>query len=352
MTYVPIEDFRKLLYDAAPTKVDWLTKHTKRTVHGLLPVGLKLHCIKSVQEIGVGFASFIASLGEEGVPELNHYKRTVDCFCFVLPPVGSADAAITLVECIEVATGVAIFNNPAFQIQICSPGRLDSERAGVLTMGAILGSDTIPKLAPSRFSTTFSRSAAIPRGVRLTIYDGLGKLERDFEWWALRSAEARPLPWLSKQWKESSLQVQRMLPFKTERTDILTGTSRIDIRVANLISTLLVHDMYGWYWGKLGHEFITSMRRLLAEHHLTFQRIPWICSNEKKGDDAQEERDNDDSLYWDLLLETYEYLDHEAARIRKGGRGGILFDARALIDTTRFRLVEQAQSEIKREGRR
>jgi len=77
----------------------------RREAHGLLSVGLKIHCLDD----GVRFSELVEALGgPRRVLEVNHYKNECASLCLVLPPVGSAASAIRLIECIEQFIGSPI----------------------------------------------------------------------------------------------------------------------------------------------------------------------------------------------------------------------------------------------------
>ena len=170
----------RILHDRAPAKTDALALQRRRVEHGLLSVGLKIHCLGN----GSQFSSLVERLGGASkVLEINMYKHSQASLCLVLPPVGNARAAILLLECIERFTGSALFANQKIQIQVCSPGRLDARRSAFLAIGFYLGSDTLRRYALGDLETTASRDWHYQRGQRLVIYDAGGDFERGFEWW-------------------------------------------------------------------------------------------------------------------------------------------------------------------------
>ena len=135
-----LEDLLAILHDRTPAKTDALALQRRRVEHGLLSVGLKIHCLRD----GSHFSSLVERLGGASkVLETNMYKHSQASLCLVLPPVGNARAAILLLECIECFTGSALFANQKIQIQVCSPGRLNARRSALLAIGFYLGSDTL-----------------------------------------------------------------------------------------------------------------------------------------------------------------------------------------------------------------
>jgi hypothetical protein len=271
-----LEHLLDTLRTRAPSKVDALIFEKRRVSHGLLSVGLKLHCLGEAELFG----PLIYALGGEGrVLERNLFKHADAKFCLVLPPVGSARAAVLLLECLEEFTGCRMFNNRNVQLQVCSPGRLYPRNAALHAIGFYLGSDTLRQYALEDFSTTVSADY-YRRGKRLVIYDaGLnGEFDGAFAWWARTPA---------------GLVIRPSLRFLNGRTDVLVGPgSAADLHNINLIATLLVHAQTGGsagYWSSLGELFTRDLVALLDRHLLTgLIEAPWIAHP-----------DDDDSTVYD-----------------------------------------------------
>ena len=306
-------------------KVDALESQKRRVTHGLLSVGLKVHCIRETERFG----ALIAALGGEWkAVERNIYKRNDARFCIVLPPVGSAQNAVTLLECIEQYTGCRMFDNPCVQLQVCSPGRLHPRYAALHAIGFYLSSDTLRQYSLDDFATTVS-DEFYRRGKRLVIYDaGLtGIFDSDFAWWA-RGPEG--------------LTIRQALPLHG-RTDIMVGPgSRADISNINLIATLLVHAQSSaaeGYWNWLGQLFVRDLTVLLDRHMLAgLTEAPWVCPCDVDGDGVQ------DGLFLDALQELTAYAEAEAARLQQAcahsssavrSGGGILHEAQEVLSTYR-----------------
>src|SRR5689334_11667612 len=116
-----LEDLLSLLQIKTPGPAAKLAANFRQVDHGLLSVGLKIHCLDS----GNRFDRLIEELGGASrILEVNHFKDTRASFCLVLPPVGSAVSAIQLIECIEQFISSQIFGSRHIQLQLCSPGRL------------------------------------------------------------------------------------------------------------------------------------------------------------------------------------------------------------------------------------
>lgn len=305
----------------------------KRAVrYGLLSVGLKLHCLGEEE---LFLPLFEALGGQWNVLYRNVYKGSQAKFCMVLPPVGSADAAILLLECIEHYTGCAMFNNRNIQLQVCSPGRLTGCSAALHAIGFYLGSDTLRRYALEDFATTVSDDF-YRRGKRIVIHDAgpYGEFDSGFAWWA-RTAEG--------------LVVRPSLPFLSGRTDILVGPgSRADIANINLLATLLVHaqsqDGDG-YWSALGKAMTRDLMALLERHMLGgLVEAPWVC--------ADKEGAAQDPIFFSALQELTAYATGEVERLGRGASpsglpgsadqctpGGILHEMQALLAHYRAELT-------------
>ena len=284
----------------APAKAQMVYSNRHKSEHGLPPVGLKIHCLDD----GRQFDHLVEGLGgRELILEINYYKRENASLCLVLPPVGSRTTAIQLLECIETATDSHIINNPAIQIQVCSPGRLLPLHANILSIIFYLGSDVLRRYTLNQLETTFSEFSSkhdLERGRRLVLYDANGTFETDFEWW-IRDGE--------------QLLIYPELPIRG-RTDILTATSRWDIGNINLVAGLLLaaeHVEEGAWWGKLGQSFIRDVTELLDDHLLSgLLDAPWIRSD-----------DNviaGDTRFDSALQELTAYVFDEVLRANKAGK--------------------------------
>jgi hypothetical protein len=288
-----LEDLLDVLHERAPAQADAISLHRRNVEHGLVSVGLKLHCLGGGSE----FATLVEKLGGAGsILEINHYKSSRASLCLVLPPVGNARAAVLLLKCIEIFTGSSVFGNPEIQMQVCSPGRLNARRSALLAIGFYLGSDTLRRYALEDFETTFTTNDVYPRGKRLVLYDAEGDFDRDFEWWVAAGGDRH---------------VKRQLPFNTERSDLLIGSgSSLDIENINLIATLLVHVEHEGYWKQLGIQFDEDLRALLDRHLLSgLLDAPWVRT---KGPQT-----HDDEWFKSAVQELTAYAFDETLRIKR-----------------------------------
>ncbi len=317
-----IDRFLAVLRGRVCAKADALALERRRVRHGLLSVGLKLHCLAGEDR----FHPLIEALGGKSwVVERNVFRSSRARFCLVLPPVGSADAAVLLLETIEQFLDCEIFNNPDVQLQVCSPGRLAPRSAALLAIGFYLTSDTLRQYGIDDFETTVS-GHYYHRGKRIVIYDAgpVGDFDSDFAWWA---RDAR------------GLTIRPMLPFLGSRTDVLVGPgSTADIRNINLLATLLVHAQSAdgdGYWSSLGTSFADNFISLLGKHLLSgLVEAPWICDGTRR----YWEDPCNDQLFFSALQELTAYAAAEAARVDKASStqrpmlsGGILNEMQALL---------------------
>jgi hypothetical protein len=264
----------------------------------MLSVGLKIHCLDS----GEKFGKLIDGLGGAArILDVNTYKDARASLCLVLPPVGSAKAAIQLIECVEQFIGSTIFGNRKIQLQLCSPGRLSPRASALLGIAFYLGSDTLRRYTQADLRTTFECNFIHPRGIRLVLYDAEGDFDRDFTWW--NGCGVR----------------EPALPFTGGRTDLLIGSgSRLDIQNVNLVATLLVHSEYDGYWSMLGHKFTLEMEALLKRHILAgLLDAPWVRRSWAQI--------GEDDTFFAALQELVAYAYGESTRVKR--RRLLLFDA-------------------------
>ena len=294
-----VEDLLSVLHPHCPVKVDALCKNCRRVEHGLTTVGLKIHCLGDNREL----LNLIEALGGRSEVIANRfYAHARASVTVILPPVGSARSAILLLECIEKYFGHPIFHNPRYQIQVCSPCRLDGPRAAILAITFYLGSDVLRRYSLDDLTTTFSEDT-LPyghkhRGRRIVLYDGEGDLDRNFEWWNLEKNRRSILP---------------QLPFVKERTDVLTCQSKTDIENVNLMATLLSHHQTLAYWEHLGRGFVADVEALLKRHLLQgILEVSWI--HPATGEMA------DDTQFFSALQELMGYAFEEYARLEKERR--------------------------------
>jgi hypothetical protein len=328
VSYKSVEDLLVPLRKYAPATSSALAQNRRRVEHGLLSVGLKIHCL----DRGEQFFPLIQELGgAQTILEINRYKRDAASLCWVLPPVGSATAAIQLLECIEEATGSAIFHNSQIQIQVCSPKRLGEIQSALLSIGFYLASDVIQRFTLGDFATTFSEDDTFPRGRRIVLYDASGHFDRAFEWWERRD-------------ETDQLVLRPNLPFSNGRTDILAATSRLDIRNINLLSSLLVHIEQHGYWQLLGMQFENEMIAILERHMLKhLLAAPWIRTDDK--------RSADDNGFIEALRELMAYAFEDVASVTKKGESsskpespeGILWDMTNLLQKYRREIIRQSR---------
>ncbi len=126
--------FARAPADESSRKGHALAANFRRVEHGLLSVGLKIHCLDN----GEKFDKLIEGLGGASkILDVNHYKDARASLCLVLPPVGSANSATQLIEYIEQFIGSPIFGNRQIQLQLCSPGQLSARASALLGSGFI-----------------------------------------------------------------------------------------------------------------------------------------------------------------------------------------------------------------------
>ena len=328
-----LRDLLVLLHQNSPAKVDAVAIRHRQVDHGLLSLGLKIHCLGN----GEQFSGLVDGLGgSQRILQINRYRQAGASLCLLLPPVGNTRSAILLLEAIGQFVGSELFNSREIQFQVCSPGRLDARRAALLAIGFYLGSDTLRRYSLGELATSFSTDINYPRGRRLVLYDANGEFDRDFDWWKGFGTHRF---------------IEPQLPFSSGRSDLLAGSaSRLDIENINLLATLLIHAQYQGYWSDFGRQFEKEMEALLDKHLLAgLVAAPWI----RTGD----EETHDDQRFFSALQELVAYAFDEATRIKvkEPGRlfrswkelparssNGILQEIHSLLKKYRDELISQS----------
>lgn len=335
-----MEELLLLMEPCAPLDVRVLQQNRRKVEHGLTTMGLKIHCFS---KDGSEFSPLVEALGGRQETFGNRwYKHANAAETLVLPPVGNVRSAIQLLECIGKFLGQRFFHNPKFQLQVCSPSRLDPYYANILSVMFFLGTDMLRRYTLESLTTTFSvdtlyKTAPKHRGRRIVLYDGDGSLDRDFEWWDLQGSALVKLP---------------CLPFSTERTDMLPCQSKVDVENVNLLMTLLSHHQHLGWWEDLGRRFVWEVEELL-ERHLLIEvlHVPWI----HPGDGSKV----DDTDFFLALENLTEYAFEEYVRLRRQqeswwkranpARPGILAETRQLLAKYRAELVAKSDALSKEE---
>ena len=318
-----------VLNPVAPAKVAELKERSRWVENGLLSVGLKIHC-----RGGGRLDSLVDRLGgHKRVLEANSFRETRASYCLVLPPIGSASRALSLLDCIATFTGHPVIGHPDLQIQVCSPGRLTPERTALLAIAFYLGSDTLRRYELGELETTFSNHSQYACGRRIVLYDACGEFDGGFAWWG---KDGRIVP---------------ALPMEHGRTDLLAGTaSALDIENINLIASLLVHSQFHGFWEEVGARFELEMRALLGRHLLSgLIEAPWA--------QVMDSVNAQDMQFFAAIQELTAYAFEEAVRVRRPGTlwsrieeiparrsQGILQEVRTLLAKFRDEITARANS--------
>lgn len=297
MTYVcSRQKLLSVLSNRAKAKADAIAAKCLYSDRGLLSVGLKLFCLTDTKE----FEPLIKSLGGYSHLEVNMYRPSSASWSMVLPPVGSAETAIELVECLEQYTGAKIFGNKQYQLQVCTPGQLNAANSALLGIGFYLASDTIRKYKMADLETTVS-TVQYFRGRRLVLYDagGNGEFDQSFEWWVRK--------------KYGKVRIKRRLPVRKKRTDVIVGVaSRDDIRNVNLIGSLLFFGQESrlcHYWHDVGREFKETLQQIVKDHQLeSIAAVDWVVPTDLK-------EPPDDQAFRESLHDLVAFAMNEGARI-------------------------------------
>jgi len=303
-----------------------LRSDMRRCEDGLVSVGLKIHIMPEARQF---FDQLMLGIDEHNkrMHNLgNMFRASKAWLTLVLPPVGSATAAIRLVNALEHFVGTPLFGNVHTQIQVCAPGRLPVELCAILGVGFYLSSERIRSYAPTDLRTTVSNDDYYRRGDRLVLYDAYGisgEFDGNFPWWNAANG---------------SIVVTPRLPFERMRTDVLVGVADPqDIRNVNLIASLLVHYSYHGAWAQLGSWFVSQVRLLLNEHQLGgILSASWVTPTIGIGLDAQEVHVAD-RVFAGVLDELSWYALGEAERCEKhGAHDGILHQMQEIMQFARY----------------
>jgi hypothetical protein len=318
-----------------PNRADYIGAQYQDVEFGLLPVGLKIHCLQEVPELNKFFEEIWSTYNKPA--HINQYKKENASICYVLPPVGSATIAISLLECLQEAINVKIFGNSAFQIQVCSPGRLIPKFAALMTIGKCLSSDQLKWYNLADLETNFSNfifrkyneTLHLGWGRRLTLYDAGGYLETNFDWWNI---------------EYGSVVVHNNIPLLKGRTDVLDASTHEDIRNVNLLATLFLHAQLGGFWSGLGNELAIEITNTLIHHQLDWVLgVPWVVHNPT----AKLTADNydDENRYQLALQELMAYAVSETKRFKRARTTdtGILSEMKVLMIKYREAVKQKAQ---------
>lgn len=288
---------------------------------GMLSVGIKIHILPELRK---HFDQLIFDVSTYNKKDNlgNMYRATDAWLTLVLPPVGSAQAAIRLVRALEHFVGAPLFGNRHAQMQICSPGKLLPDMCSFLGAGFYLCADRIRSYSRAQFSTTASYDNSYRRGERLVLYDAyskdIGQFDPDFLWWTCAGEAVVILP---------------RFPFPPSRTDVLVGiTDPQDIENVNLIATLLIHRQYRGAWANVGSWFVDRVREIFARHELSgVLAAPWVTDWTHRTEEAVVEADG---VFATALGELSGYALDEARRCeRQKAVSGILAE---MTDVMRF----------------
>lgn len=243
-----LEELLELMRPKLPLKVEAVRQNRRHVEHGLHTVGIKLHCMD--QKHG------LEPVTEALYCETRPFRHEKSFLTVVLPAFGSVRTAIQFLECLEEYCECRIFGNQYIYIQACSPCRLSPHYATALAILFYLGSDVLQEYSLDDLATTFSRDERwdLSRGRRLVLYDGNGPLDTDYEWWACGDGA---LPTILPK-----------LPFNTDRTDVLTCRTKIDLQNVNLVATLLGHSQKNGYWDYLGRHLMKDFTEIMQRHQL------------------------------------------------------------------------------------
>ncbi len=268
----------------------------RRCHHQLLSIGLKVHYTKMIP-LGIMFNSFFHLTSSEGA--------------IVLPPVGNMSAAKELLGQLAAFYETPIIGNPQmYQIQVCTPGRLNREHCAMLGSAFYLGSDVIRDFTSVSLSTTHDAQT----GKRLIIYDA-GILDTNFDW--------------NPNFPLASTKILSTEP--KGRTDVLCCESWQDIENVNLVASLLVHLEHQGTLAPIASEFAYEFRGILKQYNLDHtQCVPWVTSSELN--DQSSKSHSFDSAFASMQAIALADAKEQTGKKRQKG---LLYDVQQLLWYTR-----------------
>lgn len=263
-----------------------------RTVHGRLPIGLKIHVLHTTQQDWQQARHSVQALRSQlsRVP----FRAGPAEEAFVMEPVGNVESAVERVQALEEQTGLSIMDNPQrFQLQVCSQGRLTGMRPALLGTAFYLASDRIREPDSRMLGTSHEDMT----GKRLILYDA-GEQATCFPWLGVDS-DGKPC-------------VKMSGVVAKGRTDVLWCNSQLDIANVNLVATLLAHDEFGGYWQYLGRYFVEGLQKLLAAYQLeSVLAVPWIHTH-------RHNVTKDDERFGLVFQELYAHARDETQQLQAG----------------------------------
>ena len=301
-----------------------LLERMRETKNGLLPLGLKIHCISSA------------------LTRMDHFPRggfTLENAgtCYNLPPVGSFEAAEEFLSVLQKRSGVNFLDNQYYELQVCLRGELPPEGFALLSIVKHLGSDKIRVYNRSSFKTSHEKASG-----RMVIPGG-GMYEGGFPWWN-KTADGK-------------LKIDREPPEwvgnRAARTDVLCCKSLRDIRNVQIAGTLLMYAHHGGFWQELGEDFTREIRGLLKRYNLAHTiNNSWIPKDPKSF--VGRARLTDDEIFFRSLEDITKVALSEADGTSQASkrRQGILYELQEIIQHYENENKLKADEALKDYGKR
>lgn len=291
-----VKSIDKVAFNIVGRLAQSAVKEWAESKRGCIPVGLKVHALKSMRKNAFG-------KGMDSWFRLEAATQTV-----LLPPVANPESAIDLLGILEKRLGEPIIDNESYQIQVCSQSRLTPERAAHLGIAFYLASDRIRSYDERATKTSHHNQT----GKCIVIY-GAGVCDKNFDWCGTDD--------------RGEMTIGPPPDAIHCRTDVLWCHSQRDIYNVNLIATMLVHDQFDGYWKPLGDMFQIAMRDILERHQLlSVLEAPWVKNGWK-------EDDEEDGQFADAFKELSAYALDEVSRLEGANtpRSGILAEVNDLL---------------------
>ena len=176
-----LQDLLALLQTKAPATADALAANHRRVDHGLLSVGLKIHCLDDGQQFDKLIEGLGGALEGSGGQPLQRCSRIACALCCRRlgappPPFTSSNASSNSSARQFLAIGKSSFSYVLRDGSVRGhPPCLES----AFISARILCVATPRPTSEQRLRRIFKH----PRGIRLVLYDAEGDFDRDFAWW-------------------------------------------------------------------------------------------------------------------------------------------------------------------------
>ncbi len=294
-------DFRSACKKAIPLARKTIEMWRDNAI-GLLPVGGKIHVLHPIETEHFEMFRGLFQFGQTSF-RLIHANTSL-----LLPPMPSAEELQSILYVLD-ASGVIDSEFP--ELQVSGVGRLDPYQAGILGSAILLATERGVEYDEKAFSTTHDAST----GARMMAYDA--------------GAQNARLPNTNG---------------FSGRTDMLGRRHPNDMKLFQLLHSVLAQEKYGGPFGDFAEEFKKRYLQILRKYGME-QVLDenWICGNGNSTTGAGKRH------YENVRVCTDAYFACADRYSETGEEQGIIFEARKLFDWLResVRVVQESLLENK-----